>query len=309
MDRAIAATVPILVLVGVGYLSRALGLLRDGDERALNGYVYWLALPALFMLDLAQAPLTVEALRFMAIGVLPVLGAGGVILALRPIPRDLRYLLAVTTVFGSLAFFGIPFAEFALGPGEPVRLASLAVAGIAPFTVAMALVLLEIHGTTGLRPSRAARRTAGRLARNPLILSILVGVALSLARVGVPAFLATPLALLGRTTAPVALVTLGVFLYGRDYRSLLPALGLSLPRLILLPGLTLVVVRLSGVSLLEGAVLVIMNGTPIAVNTIVLSDRYHFHQDKIAPLILVSSLGAMVTLNLWLFVIQQFFGG
>jgi len=309
VTSSIAATVPIVVLVGVGYLARAVGLLRAGDERALNGYVYWLALPALFLVDLAQTPLTLDTLRFVALGVLPVLTAGGIVLAIRPLPRDLRYLLAVTTVFGSLAFFGIPFAEFALGPGEPVRLASLAVAGIAPFTVALALVLLETHATTGLRPGTAAARTASRLARNPLILSILAGVALSLGRVVIPSVLEAPLAMLGRTAAPVALVTLGVFLYGHDYRALLPALGLALGRLIVLPGLTVLAVKVAGLPPLEGAVLVIMNGTPIAVNTIVLSDRYRFHQDKIAPLILVSSLGAVVTLNVWLLAVRSVLGG
>lgn len=309
MGPAVGATLPILLLIAAGYLARACGLLRPGDERALNGYIYWLALPSLFIFDLSQAPLTVDTVRFMAVGVVPPLVLGALMLILPRVPRDTRYLLAVTTTFGSLAFFGIPFAEFALGAGEPVRLASLAAAGIAPFTVALALVLLEAYATEGMRPWGATWRTLGRLSRNPLILSIGIGVALSVLRVDVPLVFATPLAMLGRTTAPLALVTLGVFLYGRDYRSLLPALGLSLTRLIVLPGLTLVVVWLAGVSPLEGAVLVIMNGTPIAVNTIVLSDRYGFHQTEIAPLILVSSLGAVVTLNLWLFAAQRVFGG
>lgn len=309
MGSAVGATLPILLLVGVGFVARAAGLLRDGDERALNGYIYWLALPSLFIYDLAQAPLTVDTARFMGVGVVPPIVLGGLMLIVPRVPRDIRYLLAVTTAFGSLAFFGIPFAEFALGVGEPVRLASLATAAIAPFTVAFALALLETHGARGMRPWRAMRRTLGRLVRNPLILSIGIGVALSVFRVDVPAALATPLAMLGRTAAPLALVTLGVFLYGRDFHLLLPALGLSLTRLLVLPGLTLLVAGLVGVSPLEGAVLVIMNGTPIAVNTIVLSDRYGFHRDKIAPLILVSSLGSLLTLNLWLLAVRGALGG
>jgi predicted permease len=309
VGSAIATTVPILGLVGLGCLARALGLLRAGDERALNGYVYWLALPALLLHDLSQAALTAEAVRFMAVGVLPVLALGALMLALPRVSRDVRYLLAVTTVFGSLAFFGIPFVEFALGPGEPARLASLAVAGIAPFTVTLALVLLETHRAEATRPWTAVRTVFVRLARNPLILAIALGAGLSLLGARIPGVLATPLALLGRTTAPLALVTLGVFLYGRDYRSTLPALGLSLPRLVLLPGVTLLAVHLAGLSSLQGSVLVIMNGTPIAVNTIVLSERYGFHQERIAPLILISSLGSLISLNVWLLVLKAILGG
>ncbi|MCX7750792.1 MAG: AEC family transporter [Candidatus Bipolaricaulota bacterium] len=303
------ATLPILLLIGAGFGVRALGLLRAGDERALNGYLYWLALPSLFVSDLAQVPLTLATLRFMALGALPALVLGGLILLLRPLARDLRYLLALTTVFGSLAFFGIPFVEFSLGPGEPVRLAALAVAGIAPFTVALSLVLLEAHGSGGMRPGAAVRRTVGRLSRNPLLLSLAVGLLLALTGIRLPPLLATPLATLGRTTAPVALVTLGVFLYGRDYRALLSAVGLAAPRLLLLPALTLLATAWAGLSPLEGSVLVVMNGTPIAVNTIVLSSRYRFHEERIAPLILVSSLGSLLTLNLWLLAARKVLGG
>ncbi|GAB4308286.1 MAG: AEC family transporter [Candidatus Bipolaricaulota bacterium] len=309
MGSAVAATIPILLLIGMGYLARALGFLQDGDERALNGYMYWLALPALLIHDLSQATLSLDTLRFMALGVAPAMGVGTLALLLPRVPRDLRYLLAVTTMFGSLAFFGIPFVEFTLGTGEPVRLASLAVAGISPATVALALVLLETHRATGLHPRAAAKRVLARLALNPLILSIALGAGLSLVGAKVPIALITPLAMLGRTAAPLALVTLGVFLYGRDYRSLFPAFALSLSRLVLLPGLTFLVVRLAGLPPLEGAVLVVMNGTPIAVNTIVLSERYGFHRERIAPLILISSLGAVLTLNLWLLAARQGLGG
>lgn len=305
----LSATLPILVLVGVGFAARALGLLREGDERALNGYLYWLALPSLFIHDLAQVPLDLATLRFMGLGALPVLALGALILSLRPLPRDFRYLLALTAVFGSLAFFGIPFVEFALGPGEAVRLGAVAVAGIAPFTVALALVLLEAHGSGGMRPGAALGRTLRRLSRNPLILSIVVGVALAAAGFRLPSPLAVPVGMLGRTTAPVALVTLGVFLYGRDYRAFLPALGLAASRLLVLPGLTLLAAAGARLSSLEGAVLVVMNGTPIAVNTIVLSHRYRFHEEEIAPLILVSSLGSLLTLNLWLLAAERVLGG
>lgn len=80
-----------------------------------------------------------------------------------------------------------------------------------------------------MRPGAAVERTLRRLSRNPLILSIVVGTLLAATGLGLPSSLAVPLGMLGRTTAAVALVTLGAFLYGRDYRAFLPALGLAAP--------------------------------------------------------------------------------
>ncbi len=98
MGSAVAATIPILLLIGIGYLTRALGLLQDGDERALNRYMYWLALPALFIHDLSQATLSLDTLRFMALGGAPAIGVGTLVLLLPRVSRDLRYLSAATTL-------------------------------------------------------------------------------------------------------------------------------------------------------------------------------------------------------------------
>ena len=44
----------------------------------------------------------------------------------------------------------------------------------------------------------------------------------------------------------------------------------------------------------------LMSGMPVAVSLLVLSERYDFHAETIASLVLLSSLGSALTLNLWL---------
>ena len=43
-----------------------------------------------------------------------------------------------------------------------------------------------------------------------------------------------------------------------------------------------------------------MSGMPVAVSLLVLSERYDFHPETIASLVLLSSVGSALTLNLWL---------
>ncbi len=306
MEAVLNSTVPLVVLVAAGYLARRFRVLKPGDERVLNAYVYWFALPALFVFELAQTVLTPTVLRFMGVGLAPVLGVAGaeaVVLRLARVPRTVRYLVVLSTVFGSLAFFGIPFVEFSLGGEEPVRLASLATAGMGPVTVGLVLFLLEAHRVQRAHWGDRAKAVGRRLARNPLILSIFLGFLLSAVGWNLPGPVGKALRLLGTTTAPVALFTLGVFFYGRPYRHLLQGLALSLPRLVLLPAATYLAANWAGLSSLEASVLVLLNGTPLAVNTVVLSQRYRFHEEALATAMLVSSLGAMVTLNLWRWVL------
>jgi predicted permease len=305
MANLLGAAGVIFVLVGLGFLARKLHLLRAGDERVLNALVYYFALPAFLLLELAQATYSREILRFVLAGGGPlfllVLLLG--LLRLLRLSRENFYLLSVSTVFGSLAFFGIPFVEYAVGGEEALKLAALSVGLLAPFGVAFVLTLLELHQNQEGPWVQAVGKTLRRLARNPLILSILMGLALGIGKVELPRFFQQILRYLSGTVAPLALFSLGVFLFGRPYKAIPKALGLSLLRLAILPALTLGFARVLGLSSLETTILVIMNGTPLAANMMILSQRYGFYVEEMASLALVSSLGSLLTLSLWQLVI------
>jgi len=305
MANLLGAAGVIFVLVGLGSLARKLHLLRAGDERVLNALVYYFALPAFLLLELAQATYSREILRFVLAGGGPlfllVLLLG--LLRLLRLSRENFYLLSVSTVFGSLAFFGIPFVEYAVGGEEALKLAALSVGLLAPFGVAFVLTLLELHQNQEGPWVRVMGKTLRRLAQNPLILSILMGLALGIGKVELPRFFQQILRYLSGIVAPLALFSLEVFLFGRPYKAIPKALGLSLLRLAILPALTLGFARVLGLSSLETTILVIMNGTPLAVNMMVLSQRYGFYVEEMASLALVSSLGSLLTLSLWQLVI------
>jgi predicted permease len=43
-EIALRTIVPMLMLIGLGYLSRKTGILKAGDERVLNAYIYYRAI-------------------------------------------------------------------------------------------------------------------------------------------------------------------------------------------------------------------------------------------------------------------------
>lgn len=144
-----------------------------------------------------------------------------------------------------------------------------------------------------------------RLSRNPLIIAICSGFLISLVGVKVPEPISAFLRMLGKTTATIVIFMLGMFLYGRTYQNLPRALGLSLLRLVFLPAIGIATTGVFRVAGIERTVLVLMFSMPPALSMIVLSERYDFYKDAIAAsLILITSLGAGVYLNLWLMILQ-----
>lgn len=303
IDVVVRTIVPIFLLIGMGFLSRKSGVLRPGDERVLNAYVYYFALPALFLVDLANTRFTEENLRFIFAGIIPIIMVVAVYLFLYFVFRfstNTLYLLILSTVFGSLAFFGIPFLMFAFPTAQGESLATLSAASISIVGVTISITVLELYKLEKSTVLTGLKRVAKRLLKNPLIISIISGVVLSLAKVEIPTPIFASLHMLGTTTAPVAIFLLGVFLYGRKYTNKFRALELSLLRIVLLPSIAFLATMMLELASMERTVLVLMHSMPVAISLIVLSERYSFYKETIASLILISTLGAGLYLNLWL---------
>jgi len=307
-DIILRTIMPILLLVGTGLLSRKLGILKSGDERILSAYVYYFALPALFFVNLTETTFTGETLNFMLSGIIPILVVLTVYISLYVLfsfSKDILYLLVLSTIFGSLAFFGIPFITFAFPrTGEPV--ATLAAASISIVSVTTSITTLELYRLQQSKILTGLKLVAKRLSKNPLILSIFSGILLSLTRIEIPTPISQPLHMLGSTTSTVAIFMLGVFLYGRKYTNIGRALKLSMLRIVFLPIVAFLTTMLFDLSTLERSTLILMHGMPVAISMIVLSERYDFYKETFASLILISSLGAGLYLNLWLLLLGHY---
>lgn len=309
MSAVLARTIiPILLLMGAGLLSRKLRFLKSGDERVLSAYVYYFALPALFFVNMVETSfIEEETLKFALAGVLPVLVVVAIYLLLYftvRFARNTLYLLTLSTIFGSLAFFGIPFITFAFpSPMEGERLATLAAASISVVSVTTSITILELYKLEKSTMVEGLKRVLKRLSKNPLILSIFAGILLSLVGVEIPSPISASLHMLGGTTSTVAIFMLGVFLYGRRYTNLKQAFGLSLMRVVFLPVVAFLTTILFNLPDPQRSTLILMHGMPVAISMIVLSERYDFYKETIASLVLISSLGAALYLNLWLFLL------
>jgi hypothetical protein len=295
--------VPIFLLMGMGFLSRRIGILRSGDERVLSAYVYYFALPALFFVNMGETKFVEETLRFVAAGIIPVFVVLTIYVFLHVVfgfAKNTLYLLILSTIFGSLAFFGIPFITFAFPTRQGEHLATLAAATIAVVSVTISITVLELYKLEESTIWKGLEGVAKRLSRNPLIISIFSGILIALIRIEIPYPISASLHMLGSTTSAVAIFMLGVFLSGRKYTNLVRAFQLALLRMLLLPVVALLITMFFDLPSVERSALVLMHGMPVAISMIILSERYDFYKETIASLILVSSLGAGVYLNLWL---------
>lgn len=295
--------VPIILLIAVGFASRHFHIFRSGDEKIFSSYVFFLALPALFFVNMSELVLGRQVLVYMLATAIPPVAAAALYLLIALVLRlkkEQFYFLVFSTVFGSYAFFGIPFMIFAF-PGLPAeRLSVLSSASISVAGVFLTILVLELYKMDS-RSFFTATKTLGlKFLKNPLIISIVLGLVFSVLRIRLPIFLSSSLHMLGGTTATVSLFMLGLFLYGRKYENLPKAFALSIIRAVLMPGAAIVSMLYFGISGLPATVSVLMAAMPVAISMIVLSERYDFYKETTASLTLISTIGSVIYLPLWI---------
>jgi len=307
MDSIFLKTVvPIFLLIGTGFLSRKFKALKSGDEKVLSSYIYYFALPALLLVNMADIPFSMNTLTLILTGILPLFIALALLLLCYYLLRfslQTLYLLIVCAVFGSHSFFGLPFVIFAFGTKKAEQFAVFSSSFIAMVSVGMTITILEMYKLRESRLVEGIKAVIIKLSRNPLIISIVAGLCFSLTGLTIPGPIAGAFHMLGNTAITVAIFMLGVSLYGRNYRNLKKAFLLALLRILLLPLIALIIVLYFKTPHMERSILILMHATPLALATIVLSERYNFYQDIISSLMLISSLSATLSMNLWLLVL------
>ncbi|MDB5718431.1 MAG: Auxin Efflux Carrier [Sphingomonas bacterium] len=214
----LAITLPIFLIIGLGYLATRQGMFTPDHIRGLGRFVITFALPALMFRSLAQRPLgeIVDA-RYLAVyglGSLTVmLGSFAWFRVARKHGVTASTLRALGTAASNSGFIGYPVAAQFLGPVAGVALAlTMVIENLVVLPVALALA--EAGSSQHAKPGAIAASILANLARTPLILAILAGGAFSLLGLHLPGPIAKAVSMVADASAPVALFAIGGTLVG-----------------------------------------------------------------------------------------------
>jgi malonate transporter len=217
MLAVLSITAPIFILIGLGFFSARIGLVNREQARGMGAFVIHFALPALVFKALAERSLG-EVLNgpylvAYALASLALFGFG-LLLAWRWRGQNLSQsaILAMGMSVSNSGFIGYPIAVMVIGPTAGLAMAlGMLVENL--LMVPLALALAEAGQQQG-RGLTVLRETARRLLRNPLIIAIVLGLAMSLSGLHLPLVPARVVEMLAAASAPVALFVIGATLYG-----------------------------------------------------------------------------------------------
>ena len=292
----IEALAPVALLIGLGYLLRASGFLPEASWAPIDRLVYYLLFPALIVRELAGADL--HGLPILRVSVVLLATVIGMALLAAWAHRWLRldgpaYTSVLQCVVRWNTYIALALAPTVL-PAEGVPLVALAVAVMVPTANVISVAALARHGRAG----RAGPWTFARaVATNPLILSCAVGIALNLAGIRLPVLVSEPLAILGRATLALGLLTVGAGLRPAMMadRGLLVA-GTAAAHLLLKPALGIALALAAGLDGTAVELVALACAVPTATSSYILARLLGGDAELMAALVTTTTVAALVTL-------------
>lgn len=304
MAPILNVVLPVFAIIAAGYACGRWKLLGDDSSQALNGFVYWVALPVLLFHAMARVEVS-EIFNWAFLGAY--VGAqalvwGGAMVLHRGLFRGSLAegtMFGMNTVYGNTGYMGIPLALTAFGESSSLPTIISAVVNTA-LIVGVGVCIIEISMKKG-GGGKVARDVFTALIKNPLIMAPVAGILWSALGLGLPQPVDTFCRILGAAAGPCALFAIGLFLVGKPISEGIGEVALmTILKLIALPVITWVLIQtVFPMDPLWSTVCILMSALPMGAGTFVLASRYNLYVSRTSTATLASTVLSVISLSIF----------
>lgn len=300
MVAVLLQTLPFFALIGLGYLAGRTGFFTEEATVYLTRFVFYFALSAMifrfaanlsfgdvFSWDFVFAYLTATAAVYAVVTLVAFLRGRGL---------EEAAVEAQCGVIGNVGFLGLPMlvmllGERAIGPVMMVLAIDLIVFG------SLIVILITGHRDGRLSPGVLASVARG-LVKNPMIVSIVLGLSWSALEIPIAGPLNDFLVILGAAATPGALFAIGASLASKSAERFAVALWLSTSKLVLHPAaVALMALLVFDVDPYAAGVMIAAAALPVAGNVFILAQHYGVAPQRASAAILVSTAVSVITFS------------
>ena len=299
-------TLPFFALIGLGYSAGRTGFFTDEATAWLTKFVFYFALSAMIFRFAANLSLGEVLTREFVLAYLTATAAVYILMLALSLfaGRGLEEAAveAQCGVIGNVGFLGLPMLAMLLGE-----------AAIGPVMVVLAIDVtvfgsLIVILITARRDGRVSVRilwsVVKGLLKNPMIVSLVAGLAWSALGWPIPGPFAEFLTILGAAATPGALFAIGASLASKSAERMGVALWLSASKLVIHPAaVTVAALVIFPVEPYAAGVMIAAAALPVAGNVFILAQHYGVAPKRVSAAILVStvlSVGTFPAVIAWL---------
>lgn len=294
-------TLPFFALIALGFQSGRTGFFTAEATAYLTKFVFYFALSAMLFRFAANLSISeifdwwFVAAYLWGCGVVYLLATA--VAFFRGVGIQEAAVEAQCSVIGNTGFLGVPMLVVLLGENAAGPVLMILAMDLIVFS---SLITILITGSRDGRMSVAILGTVGKgLLKNPMIVSIALGLIWSGLSLPIPDVANEFLGILGAAATPGALFAIGASLAGKSAERMSVAGWLSFCKLVLHPGaVAIAALWLFPVAAFDAAVMISAAALPVAGNVYILAQHYGVAPQRVSAAILVSTAISIVTVSL-----------
>ena len=305
---SINVTLPIFMVMVIGYILKQTGMLNDNFVTVANRFNFKVTLPFMLFKDISRVDIrAVFDIRYVLFCALVSTACfwliwGGTKLFVKD--KSIRGAFVQASFRGSAAVMGLAFiqniyGESAMGP-------LMIVSAVPLYNIFSVLVLtFESNEAESLNKKEKIKQAFINIAKNPIIISILLGLIVGLNGIDFPELIDKTVNSVSQMATPLALITIGAGFEGRKaLAKMKPTIAAAMIKLVIQPLLFLPVAAWMGFAGEKIIAILIMLSSPTTPSCYIMAKSMHNDEVLTASVVGVTTLLGAVTLTMWIFVLK-----
>lgn len=305
---SINVTLPIFLVMAVGWAFRRKGMLNDHFVSAANQFNYAVTLPVMLFRDLAAVDLygafDLRYVLFCAASSSACFWAIWGLARLFVKDGSLRGAFVQASFRSSAAVMGLAFIENIYGSSA---MGPMMIIGAVPLYNIYSVLVLTFEGAGGEGEKSASKiaQAAKGVAKNPIIIAIALGIAAAALPVSLPVFVNKTMDNVAKMATPLALVAMGAGFQGKEaLAKIRPTLAASFIKLVAQPAVFLPVAACLGFTGEKMVGILIMLAAPATPSCYIMAKNMGNDGDLTASIVVATTLLAAFTLTGWIFILK-----
>lgn len=312
---SINSTVPIFLVMIVGWVIKQLGVIDDHFANVANKYVFKAALPVLLFRDLSKADFysqfDIRFVGYCAIVTIAMFGGVWIFTDLLMKDKTMRGSFIQCSCRSSAAILGMAFIQ---NMYSETGMAPLMIVAAVPLFNVISVVALTfkanpVDGVSieDMPKKDGIKKACLNIVTNPIIIGIVVGLLASLVRLQLPAILDKTVNSIAQTATPIALICIGAGFEGRKaIKKIKPTLVGTFIKLIGLAAIFIPIAVYMGFRNQELMAILIMLASPTTVTSYIMSKNMNNDEVLASSIIVLTTVLSSITLTGWIFILRSF---
>ena len=305
---SINVTFPIFLVMVIGYILKQTGMLNDNFVTVANKFNFKVTLPFMLFKDISGVDIkAVFDIRYVLFCALVSTACfwliwGAAKLFVRE--KSIRGAFVQASFRGSAAVMGLAFiqniyGESAMGP-------LMIVSAVPLYNIFSVLVLIfEADEAAELNKREKIKQALVNIAKNPIIISILLGLVVGLLGIDFPMIVDKTVNSISQMATPLALITIGAGFEGRKaLAKMKPTMAAAMIKLVIQPLIFLPVAAAMGFTGEKIIAILIMLSSPTTPSCYIMAKSMHNDEVLTASVVVVTTLLGAVTLTMWIFILK-----